>query len=505
MKIKYITGILSTCAILMSACSLNYDPLSDYSDVTIGGTDESGEEVAYKNRAEMYSQYQSMYNRMKDNQEHWYLDVALLGDSHADNAYGGTTGAEVVPFENNTIDGGNKVLQRGWERYLTDIATANRIICYIDDVPDATFSKTEREQWKAEAKIYRGMILFTMARIWGDIPVITGVAEDITSENIEEIYPQYFPDQKTELEAYEQAEQDLLEALEYAPDNNGNKTRLSKSVARAVLAKLYAEKPLRDYSKVIKYSDELTAEGFRLADNYDDLFGMNAAGTDIKMRNTIESILEMQYTSGNGNWVTWMYGRDILDWNFYFEWAKWVTPSRDLIRLFDTEGDEIRKNESIVYYACDWSNYYPSNNYPFVYKCRSNVNSISKLRMADILLLKAEALTLKDSPDLAEAAAIVNQVRNRVGLSNLPSSVSASKESMLEAVLKERRLELAFEGERWFDLCRHDKVEEVMNNLNNRDSGRLPLVNPYTEFSYRLPIPQVVLDENDKLVQNPGY
>ncbi len=505
MKIKYITGILAACIMLLSACSLHYDPLSDYSDVTVGGSDESGEGVAYKNRAEMLSQYENMYTRMRDNQEHWCLDLLLLAECHSDNAYAGTTGAEVVPFETNTIDGGNSVLERDWERYLTDIATANRIICYIDEVPDATFPQSEREQWKAEAKIYRAMILFTMARIWGDFPVITEVGEDITSENIEAVYPQYFPQQNTEEEAYEQIEKDLLEALTYAPDNTGDKTRLSKSVARALLAKVYAEKPIRDYSKVVKYCDELTAEGFRLTDNYDDLFGMNAEGTDVKMRNTVESILEIQYTSGSGNWVAWMFGRDLIDWDYQFSWAKWVTPSRDLVRAFDSAGDEIRKNEAIVYYDCNWSNYYPSNNYAFTYKYRSGVNSIIKLRMADILLLKAEALILQDAPDLAGAASIINSVRNRAGLGNLPASVTGSKENMLDALLTERRLELALEGERWFDLCRHDKVEEVMNDLNRRDTGRLPLVNPYTEYSYRLPIPQLVLDENDNLVQNPGY
>jgi len=73
----------------------------------------------------------------------------------------------------------------------------------------------------------------------------------------------------------------------------------------------------------------------------------------------------------------------------------------------------------------------------------------------------------------------------------------------VDALLKERRLELAFEGQRWFDLVRLDKVESVLNNL--KDSGRPALVYPYNEYSYKLPIPQDVLDQNPNLVQNPGY
>lgn len=154
--------------------------------------------------------------------------------------------------------------------------------------------------------------------------MITTVADDITSENIDEVYPQYFPKQNTELEAYQQIEKDLLDAVLYAPDNTlVNKTLFSKSVARTLLAKIYAEKPLRDYTKVIQYCDEVKEDGFDLVDDFSDLFGMNAAGTDAKMRNTKESILEAQFTSGAGNWCTWMFGRDLVNWNNNFTWAKW--------------------------------------------------------------------------------------------------------------------------------------------------------------------------------------
>ena len=109
----------------------------------------------------------------------------------------------------------------------------------------------------------------------GDFPVITTVADDITSENIEDVYEQYFPAQNTELEAYQQIEKDLLAAIQHAPDNTaGNKTLFTKSVARTLLAKIYAEKPLRDYSKVIRYCDEVKADGFELVKDFSDLFGM---------------------------------------------------------------------------------------------------------------------------------------------------------------------------------------------------------------------------------------
>ncbi|MHC8947778.1 RagB/SusD family nutrient uptake outer membrane protein [Sphingobacterium hungaricum] len=488
-----------------TSCSLVRDPLDTFSDVT-QGVDEKGKVIVFKDKAAVENHLVTIYRQMRDRQEHWYVDALLIGDSHSDNAYAGTTGAEVVPFENNAIEGSNSVLLRDWNRFMEDIARANLLIVNIDSVEDNALTSAERLQMKAEAKIFRALILFDMARMWGDIPVITKTAGDITSETIGEVYDDYFPAQNTELEAYQQVEADCLDAIKNAPNSNpANKTLFSKSVAKALLVKLYAEKPMRDYSKVIQYADELAAEGFDLADNYSDLFGMNAATTDIKMRNTKESILEAQFFSGSGNWATWMFGRDLTNYNNSFTWAKWITPSRDLIKTFQDEGDQIRFSESVVYYAAGWSNYYPSANYPFMFKLRSAFNSIIKLRYADILLLKAEALIQGPSQNLPAAAAIIDKVRARVNLPALSNATKASPDLMLQALLKERRLELAFEGQRWYDLVRLEKVESVMNAVYAKDSGRLKQIYPFNSSSYRLPIPQTVIDQNPKIVQNPGY
>jgi hypothetical protein len=507
MKLKYIfLGlIISSAAYLTTSCSLDYDPVDTYSDVTEGVT-ESGKEAAFKDKAAVEGHMRTIYNQLRDRQEHWYNDLLLIADSHSDNAYAGTTGAEVVPFENNAIEGSNSVIDRDWNRYMEDIARANKLICNIDSVTDNTLTTAERERYRAESKIFRAMVYFEMVRLWGDLPLITTEAGDITSETIEEVYPEYFPEQSPELEIYRQIEKDLLEAIPYALDNNAaDKTLFTKSVARTLLAKVYAEKPLRDYAKVVQYCDAVTADGFDLVDDFSDLFGMNADNTDAKTRNTKESILEAQFFPGSGNWCTWMFGRDLVNWDSNFTWAKWVTPSRDLIKAYQTEGDDIRFRQSVVYYKCTWSNYYPADNYPFMYKCRSANSSIIKLRYADVLLLKAEALIMGNTPNLNEAANIIDIIRVRAGLSKLSSSVKGSKDAMLDALLKERRLELAFEGQRWFDLVRLDKVEEIMNAVYAKDSGRKKQVYLFNQDSYRLPVPQAVIDQNPNLVQNPGY
>jgi hypothetical protein len=507
MKMKYIK-ISLMCVLagfLYTACSLDYEPISTPTELTEGSQTDTTTAVL-KDRAAAVSQRKALYQLLKDRQEHWIVDLIFLADSHSDNAYAGTTGAEVVPFETNAVDASSTILARDWTRYLEDIAQSNVLINGVDQLlKEGKVTQTEHDQWKAEGEIFRALVMFDMARIWGSFPVITTIAKTITAANVKEVYPTYYPPKSTTEECYNQIVTDLTDGMNNAPDfSNSDKTILSKTVAQAMLAKVYAEKPIQDYNKVITYAEMVKkTSGLQLESDYRTLFSYDSATKDIVKRNTSEGILEVQWTTGNGNWMTWMFGRQVDDWNNSFSWAKWVTPSRDIIKAFNAEGDTIRRNQSIVYYSCDWSNYYPSSNYPFAYKLRSGLSNYYKLRLADILLLEAEAYAY--TGNMTSAATLVNQIRSRVGLGNVSASASSSKDNMIDAVLKERRLELAFEGERWFDLCRNGKVESVMNAVYKTDSGRLAQKKTFDENSYLMPIPQTALDQNSNLTQNPGY
>jgi len=487
-------------ATLLTGCSLDQNPISDPTELTQGvATDE--QTAVLKDRQAALDQRIHLYELLRNRQEHWSLDMLLIGDAHSDNAYAGTTGAEVVPFETNSIDGSNTVLQRDWDRYQEDIAQSNVLVSGLRNlIEEGKVNATEGRQWQAEGRLFRAIAMFDMARLWGSFPVVTEIAKTITSKNIEEVWPTYFPPRTTPEECYAQIISDLEFAAANAPDFNGaDRTVLSKTVALAMLAKVYAEKPVQDYNKVIEYANlvKLTP-GLELEPDYATLWGYDEEKKDCVKRNTSEGILEVHYTTGNGNWETWMYGRQLDEWDFYFTWAKWITPSRDLISDFEKEGDEVRFNESVVYYECTWSNYYPAAHYPFMYKCRSSYQNRYKLRLADIMLLQAEAYAYLGKN--SEAASLVNEIRNRVGL----APVDASGD-MIETVLHERRLELAFEGQRWFDLCRNGKVEKYMNAVYAKDSGRLPQKRLFDANSYLLPVPQKALDENVNLEQNPGY
>ena len=491
---------MSLVAAMMVGCSLDQDPISDATELTEGVLNDSVAAVL-KDKQAAIDQRKNLYELLRNRQEHWSLDMLLIAEAHSDNAYAGTTGAEVVPYETNSIDASNSVLSRDWSRYLADIAQANVLINGLDELKAKNLvSDAEYRQWQAEGRIFRALVMFDMARLWGSFPVITSIAKTITSGNVEEVYPTYFPPKMTSEECYQQVISDLEDGAQNAPDfSQTDRTLLTKTVAQAMLAKVYAERPVQDYAKVIEYAEKVrNTAGLALEADYSTLWGYDEDKKDCVKRNTTEGILEVHYSTGNGNWETWMYGRQLDNWDYYFTWAKWITPSRDLISDFTAEGDDIRFNESVVYYECTWSNYYPASHYPFMYKCRSSYNNRYKLRLADILLMEAEAYAHQGNAQ--QAASLVNQIRERVNL----KAIDASGD-MVEKVLHERRLELAFEGQRWFDLCRHGKVEQYMNAVYAKDAGRLEQKRLYDENSYLLPLPQTALDENINLEQNPGY
>ncbi len=121
-------------------------------------------------------------------------------------------------------------------------------------------------------------------------------------------------------------------------------------------------------------------------------------------------------------------------------------------------------------------------------------------RLADVLLLKAEALV--STGDVSGALSLVNQVRARAGI----ASISASSQSdAVDKVLEERLMELAFEGDRWFDLKRMGKAIQLLSQQKDGNGNVLPFASNINQNRLLWPIPQDKLDANALLTQNPGY
>jgi len=180
-------------------------------------------------------------------------------------------------------------------------------------------------------------------------------------------------------------------------------------------------------------------------------------------------------------------------------WKRFCTPTNDLVAAFDTEGDAIRKNSSISFKNVSsegWSDdYWSKSNYPFINKYRNDdLANAYIIRLADIKLLKAEALNELSTSGWSNAATVVNEIRRRVNLGATPANDQAS---MRLAIEKERRLELAFEGHRWFDLLRTNRVIPVMNAQKNGNGANLNY--NVTASKLLFPIPQAELDRNPNI------
>ncbi|MDD5695615.1 MAG: RagB/SusD family nutrient uptake outer membrane protein, partial [Bacteroidales bacterium] len=314
----------------------------------------------------------------------------------------------------------------------------------------------------------------------------------ISAENLEEIYPLLYPPRTPKEEVYQQIIVDLEEALANVKATAVNKGYATKGAVNTLLAKVYATQEPHDWNKVKQYCDAVIAGGYTLLPNFDDLWNNS-------QENSAESIFEINYNGGStdGNWGAKMWrGTD---------WKKFNIPSNDLVKAFDEEQDMIRKEASIIWedITGKWSDeHWPQTNYPFLNKWRNFVEGSDQnyiiYRLADILLLKAEALN--ELGDVSGAASLVNQIRTRV---QLPNTTASSQDAMRLAIEKERRLELVFEGHRWYDLKRTGRAIEVINNVTG--VGGVPIGYNLTQERLIWPITQSELDKNVNLVQNPGY
>jgi starch-binding outer membrane protein, SusD/RagB family len=295
-----------------------------------------------------------------------------------------------------------------------------------------------------------------------------------------------FPSKKPQADIYAQIIKDLEFALPKVRQTTPDKTLISKGTVNALLAKVYAHIPTPDWAKVVQYCDAVTALGYDLETNYANLFLTSTL-------NSKESIWETQYDGTvRQNWITGM--NTPFMWG---DWKKFNIPSHTVVKAWDDEGDMVRKNASIRFVTPSWTDDYWPKPTPVInkYPDPDGKSHTFRLRYADILLLKAEALVEQGKLDNATGAQFyINKIRSRVGLGNTPAVTQAN---LRLAVEKERQLELAFEGHRMFDLIRTNRAVTVMNA--QKDGNGNPLNYNVTTDKLYFPISQDEVDRNPNI------
>lgn len=428
----------------------------------------------------------------------WPYAFAYLGITEiiSDNAIKGSspsdTGGDKDLLDNLTFTSTAGSVSEMWEHWYKTIGRANYAIAYTEQA-----SGENAERMIAEAKFLRAFTYFYLVRAFGPV-TIQGEVSFVDGEAV--VDPEADLSSRSPVEeVYAYIEQDLRDAIEVLPEKSGYASqdlgRATKGAARALLAKvhLYQE----EYQEALDYANEVINSGeYGLEPDYaeiwreytengvESIFEIQARGEPIA--HGVQQYSETQGARGSGGW----------GWGFN-------VPSDDLVAAYEAAGDEVRMNATIIFAGetlWDGREVSPSVENPrYNEKAYSSANAgaadgdknIRVLRLAEVYLIRAEAANELGMTQVAEES--LNMVRERVGLDPI---TGLSQADMRQQIWDERRLELAFEHDRWFDLVRTGQASQVMTALGKAfEEGK----------HERFPIPENQLIQTPEMEQNPGW
>lgn len=498
-KIKNLSSILLLLICLVS-CS------EDFLEVNPIGT--SLEENYYKNEAEAYSGLVAVYDIIGKQSKGFENMIALLNSGSDDHFAGGgssSDGSQLQVFNDYTISESTMATSY-WNDFYQGIFRANTLLLKL---PDVDMDEATRRRFAAETKTLRAIYYFELVRLFRNIPLITTPLGTDEFFNVVQANPN---------DIYAQIETDLLEAIPDLPmtlDLANEAGRITKGAGKALLGKVYLyqnknAEAAAQFSEVNGTPGSTSPFGYKLLDNFSDLWTVS------NTYNT-ESIIEVAHTDqSNATWGNWGSGSDegnslnvmvgprgyvrnssvapdyTSGWGFNIITQNLYDAMLGDPRLDDTIENlqaYVNSGDAQLEESYQYTGYYLKKFMPL----NSDVSTgggvavlnykqhTYMIRLADTYLMEAEAL----GGSGARAQALLDAVRARVGLPSIPVS--------MDAVLNERRLELAGEGHRWYDLVRTGRAATVL-----ADRGFVAGKNEI------LPIPLAEL-ENTQLVQNPNY
>ncbi len=437
---------------------------------------------------------------------------------------------QVREITNFSYTPSNILLLTVWYYMYNGIARANNVLENVDRVE---MNAARLNQIKGEARFLRGMFYFYLVRIFGDVPNI----------NYYMASPDMLPRSPAE-EVYQTIIADFKFAYENLPSTTPELGRATSGAAAAFLAKVYLTR--KEWSDASFYADKvIQSDVYSLVPNIRDYFDDNK-----KEQNT-EAIFEAQAAHQigyQGALFRYMNQQQIPENSAVPGYVITGAPMQMFMQTWDLffnyEDEDLRKQKLIHVVAWQRTVYPPvmldSLQYPWTYKYTTTsppseiyAPNFPLMRYSDVLLMHAEALN--EQNQTANAYQWINMVRRRAfGYPvdtpcphDLPAGLSQS--DFREAVYQERRLEFASEGQRWFDLVRTNRLIPTLNafsvRLQNEFSdpalsvmSRLVpdkvlfvrnsqnhIMNPISEKHMLYPIPQLEIDGNPLLVQNPGY
>lgn len=418
-------------------------------------------------------------------------------------------GANALGMDNFPVLPDNGFANTLWLGYFSMVNKANIAIDQIRNNTDIVASDEIKNQSEGEARFLRAYAYFMMVRLFGRVPIIDSVFTNAASQSN---VPQSGP-----AAIYAFVESDLQYAAANVPLSWDAKFvgRITRGAANGLLAKVYLTQ--QKWAEAMNAANAVIGSGqYDLTTSYDRVFREEG-------ENSKESVFEVQATANAtipvNNGVQYAQIQGIRGAGIWDMGWGWNTPSTFLEAAY--EANDPRKNRTIMYTSTASQTYQTiyGENLPVglpnprynnkVYTNPALRNSIANrfgywmnvriLRYADVVLMYAEAANEVDNS--TEALAKLEMVRARARAGNntiLPAVTTTDKDELREAIRHERRVELAMEHDRFFDLVRWGTATDALHaaGKTNFNAARDNL----------LPIPQAQIDlSQGKLTQNPGY
>lgn len=439
-------------------------------------------EIYYTNEEELLTGVINMYdgiqgiNSTSSNDYHALQQEFYLTEMRSDNTRTKSSEGEAAQFENYSITATNGIVEDYYRSYYNVIFRANIVLENLD-----VASSENRDSIEAEAKFVRAYAYFNLVRLYGAIPLVDRI---ISSAETEISFTRVDPSSIYEL---------IVSDLETAVDglDNTYKTRASKAAAQTLLAKVYLTQGT-NYLQAQLLCEEVMMSGYSLEPNFKDVFfnelnneiifaigyapdGVDSQNFSAEWLNAVGRTSGVNYTTQDVRDALDMLGGDRTPFSYrvdtdqptQFQVVKYIPDGDESLGIAPTSSDPTKAGN-------DWI----------------------VLRYADVLLLHVEAIMAGGNSTSAQAALdSFEEVRLRAGLSG-DSDGTITKQELMD----ERRVELAFENHRLFDLIRFGEAQTVLSAFSSANGGS------FTASDLLLPIPQREINlSNGALSQNPGY
>lgn len=397
-------------------------------------------------------------------------------EMRSDNTRTKSQEGEAAQFESYSVTPNNGIVENYYRSMYSVIYRANLVLENLDNASSAA-----KAGFEGEAKFARALSYYNLIRLFGEVPLVDRVIGPLDKETA-------FTKGSSQA-IYNLIVTDLETAV--ANLSNGEITRASKAAAQALLAKVHLR--LGNYTTAQVLLESVMGSGFSLEPNFNDVF-YNEGNSEVIFAIGYNPGLESDSQDFSAEFMNGV-GRTVG--------VNYVTD--DAVAILDAKGGERTQYSYRIDPSQPTQNqvvkYLPNgedggaDGKTFESDATLSGNDWIVIRYADVLLMHVEAI-MAGSQETNVAAAInsFQQVRDRAGLTTPVTTIT--KQDLLD----ERRVELAFENQRFFDLTRLGVAQDVLSTFSTANGYG------FNSTDLLLPIPQREINlSNGLLQQNPGY